>query len=65
MKVYGYEVYQNDIGGISISQNTNNYDDNGLETGCVWLTFSPEQIDHLCEDLQKVKNEMLEGRNNG
>ena len=63
MKVYGYEVYQNDIGGISISQNTNNYDDDGFGNGCVWLIFTPEQIDRLCEDLQKVKNEMLEGKN--
>lgn len=65
MKVYGYEVFENEIGSISIMQNPGHYDEDIAGNASVWVMFTPEQIDRLCEDLQKVKNEMLEGRNNG
>lgn len=66
MKVYGYEVFENEIGGITIKQTPGHHDEDviGLESSS-WIIFSPEQIDRLCEDLQAVKKEMIEGGYNG
>lgn len=54
MKVYGYEVFENAKGSITIKQKSPYYE--GKE---VWVIFTPEQIDRLCEDLQKVKKETM------
>lgn len=65
MKCYGYEVFENEIGSISIMQNPGHYEETVSGDVNVWVMFTPEQIDRLCEDLQKIKKEMLEGKNNG
>lgn len=52
IETYNYSVYKNNEGTISIKQRWSAYDED-------IVMFTPYQIDRLCEDLQKVKKEIM------
>ena len=52
IEIYSYSVYKNNEGTISIKQRWNEYGED-------IVMFTPYQIDRLCEDLQKVKKEIM------